>query len=68
MTAQLALPGFAAPDPLAEARAELREVRAAWEKVSHIADSEERSRLQPLYFAALIRVDRLESGRKWWHG
>lgn len=65
--AQPGLPGFDAPDPLAEAREELRRLRSAWEAVAHLPDSEERERLQPLYFAAVIAVDRLESGKKWWH-
>jgi hypothetical protein len=67
MVQQLALPGLGEPDPLAEAREELRRVRAAWEAVAHIAESEERSRLQPRYREAIIRVDRLEHGPAWWH-
>lgn len=68
MAQQMALPGLGQPDPLAEAREELRQLRAAWEAVAHLAESAERSRLQPRYFAAVIKVDRLESGAKWWHG
>ena len=64
---QLALPGLAPPDPLAAARAEADRLGAAWLAVAGIADSAERERLQPLYTAALILVDRLESGPKWWH-
>lgn len=52
---------------LEAARARLDAVRGEWEAVKHLRDSDERERLQPLYFAAIIDVDRLESGPKWWH-
>jgi hypothetical protein len=67
---QLALPGLAPPpppDPLTKARAEAARLSVAWHAVAGILDSAERTRLQPLYFAALILVDKLESGAKWWH-
>jgi hypothetical protein len=65
---QLTLPGMApARSELDEAREELARVRAAWEAVAHLAESAERSRLQPDYARAVCRVDALESGRKWWH-
>ena len=64
---QPGLPGFDPPGPLAESRENLRRLRAAWEAVAHLPDSEERERLQPLYFKAVIELDRLESGPKWWH-
>lgn len=68
MNAQLVLPGLDPPDELAEARADLARVQAAWRAVAHIAESEERSRLQPVYFAALRRVEVLELGYvSWWH-
>jgi hypothetical protein len=66
---QLTLPGMTpARSALDEAREELARVRREWEAVAHIAESAERSRLQPLYRAAIIAVDRLEHGVAWWHG
>ena len=68
MTAQLALPGFTTPDPVAEARAEYERLYALWHAVAHLRDSEERERLQPLVRDAYIAWDRLKDGKKWWHG
>lgn len=74
MSAQMALPGFAPvevddpqPDPLTEARAEAARLHAEWLAVCHIADSDERTRLQPLLRAALVRVDLLVNGPRWYH-
>lgn len=56
---QLALPGIMAPlavDPLAAAVEERDRLRAEWGAVCHIAESAERSRLQPLLEAAIVRV------------
>jgi hypothetical protein len=64
---QLALPGLGESAELVAARARLGELRAAWLAVAHLRESDERERLQPLYFAAVIAVDRLESGPKFWH-
>jgi hypothetical protein len=65
---QLTLPGMApARSALDEAREELARVRAQWEAVAHLAESAERSRLQPLYRDAIVAVDRLEHGPAWWH-
>lgn len=65
---QLSLPGLGpAVDPLVLARAECAQLEAAWKAVAGILDSPERSRLQPLYFAALINVERLTMGPQWWH-
>lgn len=65
--AQLALPGLDAPDELAAALAERDRLGAAWLAVAHLRDSEERSRLQPLYCVALKRVEALTLGPCWWH-
>lgn len=66
-SAQLVLPGIDPPDALAAARADLARVRAAWEAVAHLRDSPERIALQPRYFAALVRVEKLTLGDCWWH-
>lgn len=60
--AQMALPGLEPPDPVAEARAEADRIGAEWKAVCHILDSPERSRLQPLYCAALKRWHLLAYG------
>lgn len=65
--AQLALPGLAPPDALTVARAEYARLYAEWLAVAHLAESDERSRLQPLVGKAFVLVDRLENGPAWWH-
>lgn len=65
MTTQLALPGL---DPLTAAREERDRLCAAWEAVAGLPDSDERRRLQPLYWEAMKAVERLELGYCWWHG
>lgn len=67
MNFQIALPGLEPDDPLTQARTEAARLQAEWQAVCHIAESEERTRLQPLLRAALVRVDLLVSGPKWWH-
>lgn len=64
---QLVLPGLGESEELTKVRAAAARIGAAWKAVAHLRESEERERLQPLYFTALKRVERLTLGPCWWH-
>lgn len=62
------------PDPLTVARADVRRLQAAWDaaQAAHRAGRDDDGwtaivALQPRLRAALVLVDRLESGPKFWH-